>query len=237
MRKRLAKESKTVPRLVQFENNQDEYDRLDELQSLNTALCFLCSINADVEEVKSFLRAHPEALLLEGASRLVEESASFILLTRTCSCGEMSSCSRNRKAILDECLSQDFPFYKDQQHAEGKDTARYTQWGVYRQDLMLVEQDIRHWRREESNLQQQFFETAIGGEGVGDRRRSRWSCVASSKRVGNERLRQERSLTIVALKERHQQLLAEIRRARQLQFRLLKHTFNGIQRHLCTSKE
>ena len=69
----------SVPDLVEFEREEfpskSAEDYLDRLQSLNTALCFLCSVNADALEVERFLIARPDALLLEGAGNLPEESA------------------------------------------------------------------------------------------------------------------------------------------------------------------
>lgn len=237
IKSRFSRESAAVPKLVQFESNQDEYNRLDELQALNTALCFLCSVNADVKEVHSFLTAHPEALLLEGTSRLVEESASYILLSRRCSCSQSSNCQANRGAVLNECLSHDFLHYREQQKDGEDHSSKYSQWQVYRQDLVLIEQDIRQWRRTEASIRQQCLELSVSKIATPNQKQKHWTCSGSRKRVCDERIQQERRLTMTVLKERHSSLLAEIRRARQLQFRLLKLTFKGIQRHVCATKK
>ncbi|KAL7580797.1 hypothetical protein ACA910_001075 [Epithemia clementina (nom. ined.)] len=176
-------ETASVPRLVEFESNQNDYERLDEIQALNTALCFLCSINANVTEVEAFLLAYPEALLLEGTSRLSEESARYILFSHACSCSDNSPCKRNRQAILDCCLSQDFlSFHRQKQLQQMQQRHCYSNegnnpnelaaaaaasdlpnisWNEFRQDLILLEQDIRQWRREEWNIRQKLMELTV----------------------------------------------------------------------------
>lgn len=116
-----------IPPFVQFDRNQHDYERLDEMQALHTALCFLCSINADVTDVQTFLHAYPEALLLDGTTNRRgsgssgwwwwDESAHDLLIRQSCSCSDNSPCRRNRQAIVQECLSQDFrTFHRQKTH-------------------------------------------------------------------------------------------------------------------------
>ena len=317
-----------VPRLVQFASSQKDYERLDEIQALNTALCYLCSINADVAEVEAFLHVYPESLLLEGTNPTLEESARFALLTQTCCCcgcrDSSSSCQRNRKAILDHCLSQDFVSFHRQkrQHYQERweqqqqhplfwnhgttvtvpQQQQEQQWNKYRQKLILVEQNVRHWRREEWNVRQRLLELAMercyeyqakqqeqeqqehceqktnklqerqqqqqqqqkyrhflrffscmccflrdyhhrGGSttrraGLQTRTRTTTTNHVVGKEeeeVAKDHNKNNTSATIRMLRERHQDVLLEIKRARQVQYRLLKHLFHGVKCHSCSS--
>ena len=313
-----------VPRLVQFASSQKDYERLDEIQALNTALCYLCSINADVTEVEAFLHVYPESLLLEGTNPTLEESARFALLTQTCCCcgcsRDSSSCQRNRKAILDHCLSQDFVSFhrqkRQQQHYQEQHQQQHPlfwnhrtpvtvpqqqqeqQWNNYRQKMILVEQNVRHWRREEWNVRQRLLELAMERcyeyqakqqeeqehcdqktNKLQERQQQQqkyrhflrlFSCMCgflrdyhhrggSTKRAGlqtktattrtttnpvvgkeeeevaKDHNKNNTSATIRMLRERHQDVLSEIKRARHVQYQLLKHLFHGIKCHSCSS--
>ena len=62
----------------------DGEESLDFAQALNTALCFLCWINADVSVAEEFLTRWPEALLLEGSNN--QDCASCIVKQRMRQC-------------------------------------------------------------------------------------------------------------------------------------------------------
>jgi hypothetical protein len=104
---------------------EDEDDAMmmaevDALQALNTALCFLVSINADSKCVEEFLLSHPGALLLEGTGHVPEESASHILEAQkgACQCFSLL-CQSNRRAVQ-KLLDRGFEHYSSrriqQQH-------------------------------------------------------------------------------------------------------------------------
>lgn len=110
--------------------------------------------------------------------------------------------------------------------------SRY-KWNMHRQDLLLIEQDIRHWSREELDLRQQVLELALINDQTKERKIPRWTCATWRDQAHDDRRKQEHHVRVVDLQERRKHLLFQIRRARQLQFRLLKHWFNGIRRHWC----
>ena len=261
MRKGQVASIASVPEHVEFESNQKDYERLDEIQALNTALCYLCSINADVAQVEAFLHAFPEALLLEGTNRLSEESARSIVESQLCSCSSSSACSRNRQMILDYCLSQDFLSYRRQKQDEDP-SDQYSPsrrfifyWGEFREDLLLVEQDIRRWRREEWYVREKLLELTLSKyeqQDMEDGHRQRPSrlrrlfcslvvrhnSVAEDSHHGRNRLEEAeaRNPSAYLFHERHCHILSEIKQGRETQFRLLKQMFRDIEHHSCAQK-
>lgn len=234
-----------VPEVVHFHRNLDHYERLDEIQALNTALCFLCSINADVVEVEAFVLAHPDCLILEGTGRAVEESARSVLLARTCACSESSLCKRNRNCILNNCIQKEFVYYhrrqqKMQEHFEDL----HQLWNGCRRDLMLLERDIRIWRREEWSLQQAmwliFQQEANLTRQMAHLRNDnycrffglKFGPTSLSSRI-EELLAKDRQDDINLLKFRHEIVLQEIGRARRIQFRVLNDAFQHVPRYAC----
>jgi hypothetical protein len=113
-----------------YDDADDEDDatmmaEVDALQALNTALCFLVSINADATCVEEFLLSHPGALLLEGTGHVPEESASHILEAQMGACQCFSPlCQSNRRAVQ-KLLDRGFEHYSSrriQQHHQNPPT-------------------------------------------------------------------------------------------------------------------
>jgi hypothetical protein len=113
------------------DDDEDEDDAMmmaevDALQALNTALCFLVSINADATCVEEFLLSHPGALLLEGTGHVPEESASHIVASQMGACQCFSPlCQSNRRAVQ-KLLDRGFEHYStrriQQQQQQGSQT-------------------------------------------------------------------------------------------------------------------
>ena len=139
-----------------FEDPADMY--VDELQALNTALCFLCSINADSAEVERFLKLHPESLLLEGACLLPEDSAKYILEqhARRCTCD--GQCHSNRSRVLELVTSGFETFRSSRERREGNDAKL---WNAYFLKLVEYEHTIRKIRREELIMRNTLIETGV----------------------------------------------------------------------------
>ena len=167
-----------LPKMIAFVREIDENrdtksaeESQDELQAINTALCFLCSINADAKEVDNFLTLYPEALLLEGAGNLEEESARYIVeeQMRRCECFS-PACCQNRLKILD-ALSNSFEHYQNKTYfiADGEDCKYHVnkgikedpRWEQVSDSLLAVERDIRQWRHAELQMRNKLLEKAV----------------------------------------------------------------------------
>lgn len=214
----------------------------DELQALNTALCFLASINADANEIDSFLRAHPQALLLEGAGPIPDECARFIIEhhLQRCHCFA-PTCSENRLRVL-KCLEQGFEHYDWERwcHPAGQSVP-----AVYLEALSKIERDIRIWRAEEMILRHRLLETA---REVRESRRELdqskkrsilLSCATKAHEIRSalEQRLQATALNFSSVEREHGELLRNIRASRQVQFSILKQVFAGCRRHVCTVQE
>jgi hypothetical protein len=105
---------------------------VDALQALNTALCFLVSINADARCVEEFLLSHPGALLLEGTGHVPEESASHILAAQMQACQCFSPlCQANRRGVQ-KLLDRGFQHYSTRRIQQPQDQP--TQFGFAARD-------------------------------------------------------------------------------------------------------
>lgn len=235
-----------IPALVEIpcEVEQTAEESLDELQTLNTGLCFLCSINADATEVASFLRAHPQALLLEGAAHLQEESARAIVheQMRRCECFS-PACHQNRLKVLQH-LDRGFLYYQSRQR-----TRQQNAWGMYADKLIGLEHDIRKLRMEELLMRNRLVETAVEVRGFRDEldqyAKYQTSGLALLACTRNHELVQRKSvleyqvgvasLNLSSVEREHKTLLKEIRERRKTQFVLLKTAFDGVRRHVCVS--
>jgi len=245
-------------------DKSDDYP-LDSLQALNTTLCFLSSINADVAEVvERFVILHPESLLLEGAGILPEESAKYILQDRMrhCRC-TIEACNQNRSAIL-RLLSRGFEHYH-QVHLEQQDSPQAqlqnwvtTLWGKYGEDLITLEREIRELRVQEMSLRGRFLETACEvrhyqGElervqssfSTGAHKLTALSLLACHLQKNKTDLFARKSVleyqvgvaqvNLTSVEREHREALHKIRNARRVQFSLLTTAFEGCQRHVCVT--
>jgi hypothetical protein len=173
----------TMVETVETVKADSSSEKVDELQALNTALCFLCSINADAAEVVRFLRSHPQALLLEGTCQLPEDSAHFILeqqlrrCKRTCcrtkEVADPPPCHQNRLR-LQQIIEADFPHHHHAHYAgdhpaelllfparEERDKGEESLWRVYFENLCSLERQIRTLRLEELLLRNTVVETTL----------------------------------------------------------------------------
>jgi hypothetical protein len=146
----------TIPVLPSSTSSEEEEDhRVDALQALNTALCYLCSINADADEVERFLLVHPEALLLEGLCLLPEDSARYILQQHVQRCHCQGHCRLNRVRVLD-LLDQGFAVYQSRRNAPPPE-----RWSAPFTELVQVEREIRRWRIQELTMRNVWLETSV----------------------------------------------------------------------------
>ena len=249
----MAEEHWSVPDLVEFETNlassSDDDSSVDKLQSLNTALCFLCSINADVSEVERFLTTHPQALLLEGTGPIPEESAHTIVKEqmRQCECFS-ASCNQNRQDVL-RVLDKGFAHYQDLNLQEAPPARG--QWNEYADQLTRLESEIHRLRQQELTMRQRVLETAITVQSYktklqGCSRHSKsglalLACTTANRHNSNHSdIEYELGVATVSLsslEREHQAMLREIRQGRRTQFVLLKQAFDGVRRHVCVAKK
>ena len=216
----------------------------DELQALNTALCFLASINADIAEIHAFLIAHPHALLLEGVGQMPEESAHAIVTQQLqrCRCFA-TTCQENRMQVL-SALDRGFAHYESLRWGQKGQTSRSIP-ADYLEELIKLEQQIRNWRHEELVLRHRLIETVGEVRNYRDElnhvntqnRRPLLLCTARSdvfaKRSSLEYRVGLASLNLSCVEREHGELLKQIRQGRQVQFAVLKRVFADCRRHVC----
>jgi hypothetical protein len=230
---------------------------VDELQALNTALCFLCSINADAAEVERFLKIHPEALLLEGACLLPEDSAHYILEQHVLRCKCQGQCHRNRMRVLD-LLNIGFEQYQPRRERRSDQEAKL--WSVHFDELVQAEHEIRLLRRDELNMRNTLVETSIEVRTYQEEldevyrkqdfhnhhsKPSALALLACTRNNNSNRTSDgvESRATVLAyqvgvasvnlrsVEREHANLLQRIRQGRRTQFAVLKRAFEGCRRH------
>jgi hypothetical protein len=109
---------------VNRDSAEPEMKAVDELQALNTALCFLVSINADCGVVHQFVSRHPDALLLEGTGSKRDESAGSILVAQLRNCACFSPLCRQNRESVRRILDRGFEHYSLRRiQMEGRQTA------------------------------------------------------------------------------------------------------------------
>lgn len=231
---------------------------VDELQALNTALCYLCSVNADSAEVERFLRLHPDALLLEGACLLPEDSAHYILEQHVLRCQCRGQCHLNRLRVLD-LLDVGFETYHALRERRSEAAGKF--WAAHFVALVHAEHEIRVLRREEINMRNTLVETSVEARTYQEEldeeiRRKRDShehytrpsalallaCTRTNHNNHNSNRVESRvavlkyqvevaSINFRSVEREHANLLQRIRVGRQRQFRVLKRAFAGCHRH------
>lgn len=216
-------------------------DSLDELAALNTALCFLCSINAAAGEVEDFLICHPEALLLEGTG---EESARAILeqQIRRCECFT-PTCNQNRFEIR-RVMDRGFEYY---QPFSMRPRSRRP---VVGEELLSIEQEIRELREQEASMRSRLLETVVEVQSYEDQLgdvskmdRSPISLLTACTRNSDLFARRTvleyqvstAQMNLQAIEREHEEVMRRIRYGRRMQFQLLKRAFEGCQRHVCVT--
>ena len=240
-----------------FSNTME--DSLDEVQAMNTALCFLCRINADFEEVERFLLRYPEALLFEGsqpgesACKVVEEQM------RHCKCF-IPVCNENRRRVL-AILRRGFEYYRGMVSIDPFQDELFngcepsvSAWQFYSEQLQALERDMREIKTEEMSVRNRIVETSVEVrasqlelEGVSRKENmnrstlSLLSCRRSSD-IFAQRSVLEYKLGIATLNvsslEKEQALMDQERlAARRMQLALLKNAFGGCRRHMCEASK
>jgi hypothetical protein len=241
-----------LPEHIEFEPDsivecKTSDESLDELQALNTALCFLCSINADAKEVETFLTEHPDALLLEGVGNLPDESAHFIVSEQMnrCECFNVS-CNQNRMQVL-TILGRGFEYYQSKSFRLRR-PARLS-WAFQAAKLMKVERDIRQLRVEEMATRHRLLESAVEVRSFQDELEQvhkfdskssalqMFACTRKNDLFERKSVLEYRigvaSLSLSSVEREHKVLLSEIRHGRRMQFATLKKAFDGCKRHVC----
>jgi len=228
-------------------------DFVDELQALNTSLCFLCSINADSSEVEHFLKRYPEALLLEGACLLPEDSAQYILEQhmRRCSC--QGRCHQNRQRVY-TLVQRGFEWYQSKREPSTEKAAKA--WSIHFKKLVLSEGAIRKHRRQELLMRNALIEAGMEfksykeeldqarqskKEGSGSKH-SPLALLACSRNKSTSADLQSHlsvleyqvgvaSVNLRKVERERNFLLERIRDDRRSQFAVLKKAFEGCRRH------
>lgn len=238
----------------------DNEESLDFAQALNTALCFLCWINADVGVAEEFLTRWPEALLLEGTN---QDCASCIVKQRKrqCSCN-----TQNLEALL-RVISRGFLYYK---HKHMNDLLG-TGVGDEDQSVKVVElrstsvfpklmstgRHLRNLSVEECAVHSQMAEAHVAKvllerklhetKALAKRKMSR---VGALFACGSERIKelqdrvarlehsvQMAELKLASVEREHGLLVNAIDQGHRIQYALLKDAFEGCARHSCIHSE
>lgn len=240
----LVMESFQVPSSVEFqaalEDEKTTTESLDELSALNTALCFLCSINADFEALETFLTLHPQSLLLDGTGVLPEESALYIVESQRNSCECISpDCRQNRRQVW-TVLGRGFEHYQRRHYTCKHKLQNPFSWDFYSQKLQSLEGDIRGWRTEEQNLRNRVLEATVELKTLETRlSQERKVSLLCSREIHQRRSILEYQIGVghvntQSVTREHQTLVRRISQARKRQFSLLQRVFSGVGRHPCT---
>lgn len=224
-------------------------DFVDELQALNTSLCFLCSINADSSEVEHFLKRFPEALLLEGACLLPEDSAVYILEQHMRRCTCRGRCHQNRQRVSN-MVQRGFEWYHANRMASTEQAAKA--WAPHLQKLVLSEGAIRKHRRQELLLRNAVIEAGMDFKSYKEeldqvrakkethspltllacsRNRSLSASHLLSQLSVLEYQVRVASVNLRRVERERNYLLERIRDDRRSQFQVLKEAFKGCHRH------
>jgi hypothetical protein len=240
-----------------FSNTME--DSMDEVQAMNTALCFLCRINADFEEVERFLLRYPEALLFENsqpgesACKVVEEQM------RHCKCF-IPVCNENRRRVL-AVLKRGFEYYRGMVSIDSFQDELFngsepsgSAWQFYSEQLQALERDMREIKTEEMSVRNRIVETSVEVrasqlelEGVSRKENmnrstlSLLSCRRSSDIYARRSVLEYKlgieTLNVSSL-EKEQALIDQERlAARRMQLALLKNAFGGCRRHVCEASK
>ena len=151
---------------------------VDVLQTYNTALCYLCSINADVTEIERYLFQHPQSLLMENLCLLSEDSATYILQqhAKVCHCQSLH-CHLNRIRVMDLIERGYVHFRQLQTSTKESSVAVGTRStsnnntlslivtnideNTYFAMLVQIEHNIRQWRIQELTMRNTMIELSI----------------------------------------------------------------------------
>lgn len=238
----------------------------DELQALHTALCFLASINAQVEEFQAYLRAHPQALLLEGTSPIQQESARYMVHHSACHCSS-DLCRENRCSIL-RLLDQGFCecdmdrwCHQADVAIEGRDdksNSNQDQIALVRpipdqalRKLTHWEEKIRLWRHREFALRAEWRDWQDSLEEntqtLQNHRHhttsafSKWNCSTNKHHTEWETDMEDQVLhasqRLRSVQEEHHEVLSNIRRGRRRQFSILSKIFAPCKRQTCEAMD
>lgn len=239
--------------------NRASEESLDFAQALNTALCFLCWINADIGVIEAFLKAWPEALLLEGIG---QDCAGCIVEQRMkrCSCSD-GAFNNNRRDVL-KVITRGYQHYQKkhmQQVMKGKPTnpleasiAELNSTSVFPQ-LMATGRYLRGLAVEESSVHGQVLELHVAKvtvEGqLADAKASAKKKKAKIRSLfvcGSERAKDQEALIsrlefeaqmaemkLQSAEKEHNLLVGAIDQGHRKQYTLLKDVFEGCPRHEC----
>jgi hypothetical protein len=231
-------------------------ESLDEIEARKTALRFLCVINADFREIERFLATYPEALLF--ASDDDSDLEEGILDDMKCCTCFGSSCNQNRQNIL-KVVRRGFEFYRGLRlvSTSGCDffeKFRKSEWEMYSKQLRDLERDMRILKSQEEVQQDRKHETMRELSNLRmlleqalkrlqripiDSPFARLRC-RKVRNMYNERASLENKLALASarasLLEKEQKILqVEKATAIRLQRALLKKSFLGIKRHMCSA--
>jgi hypothetical protein len=221
---------------------------LDELQAQHTALCFLCAIQASPGTVRAFLKQFPHVMLMEGTTLLPEESAQHVL-------HQSATCISYRNQIL-PLLRKDFAYYHQQRLQSSNPNVFH--WQLHSNKVSTLEHNIRLWRLEEISMRTKIMEVSCQVQSLREQLQdaaarlipsqsslsSLWACTVKpshnvaadaswSRRAALEYEHGVVAIELAGLQRHHQNLLREIRQARQAQFHVLKQLFAPVARHEC----
>jgi hypothetical protein len=261
----------SIPSLGSFSSkgsssSGSEDSSLMEIQTMKSALCFLCSINADSKEVERFLRRNPEALLFEGTDRYTSVEQVVLEQMKRCTCF-VSACNENRKKIL-KLLKLGFEHYKSMvlmttagndlvfRRITSESNFRITSESnldVYAGQLQSLECDLREVKTKSESVRSRISETqvqlktfrfeleGISKQGISNRS-SITLLACQRKRTIERRLLLENSLgvatlSVTSLEQEREILLRESRTANRLKEALLKSAFVGCRRHMCEASK
>jgi hypothetical protein len=232
-------------------------DSLDEVQAMNTALSFLCRINADSEEVERYISRYPESLLFEGTQP--EESSRFIVegQMRNCQCF-ISACNDNRRRVL-AVLKKGFEYYREIRLVNPSFYVNYSvtstsNWQFYADQLRKIERDIREMRMQDMALRNRILEanvdlrtfqfeleTVSRQENSSKSALSLLACRRTSDIFARRSVLEYKlgiaTFSMSSLEKEQAVVDQEMLADRRMQLALLMNAFGGCRRHICEASK
>lgn len=145
--------------IVVLANKMDE--TFQEIQAIQSALYFLCLINADASVVHQFLLSYPEALLFEGINTTFDNRNDYSTGLEDLISAQMdrcrcfsTTCNENRLKVL-ELIRKGFKYFRSKRNSsnpsldDGNPLDRHPfsvgcgDWQKYSRQLQSLEKDLQ----------------------------------------------------------------------------------------------
>lgn len=232
-------------------------ETFDEILAKNSALSFLCRVNADYKEVERYLSAFPEALLF-GTD--YDSSTETVILDQMQRCACFSkACKQNRRLVL-RAIRRGFEFYRGVRLVNCEESEYFRMMekresGGRLDQLRKLERELRILKQQEKDVENQVARASQALSVL------RYQMETMSKRVYSTPLQSQllklkcrkvnphviearatlenklaaATIAISSLERELKLLRVEIGTTLRLRFDVLKKSFQGCRRHICNA--